>query len=225
MILCFLLLVSLLQVNGNEALEELLTQEEQTVTTLYATGQLYEQHGQSALAVLSYEKALLLSPQDSQVKKSLTNLRKREGIPPPPSSSFLLSFSKGSWWLLTTLLLLSLCTTLIWKVAKRPKERPFSAAVFLLGIATLLSLLMLFSRQWLLPPRAVVLKATQLYAQSSLQESLDRPLIAAEVVKVIGSGEESFEILTKEEILGYVPKTAIAPIYTKNQQSSIKGRK
>jgi hypothetical protein len=187
---------------------------------LYNLANAYARAGQPGLAVLNYERARLLDPQDPDIDANLRHVREAVGLAPESRGAFdrmagALN-SRIMVWLGVLGLLLTGCGTLARRVYPRHRRKLFLATVAgisLLG-ATLANALVL----WPVMHEAVVVTHTAPVRVSPV--SIEEPLFVlpeATIVRV-GAEHEGFVLVRiKGGRGGWVPSASLAPIVPKQR--------
>jgi hypothetical protein len=176
---------------------------------LYNAGNAYARDGKLGLATLSYERARLLEPRNSDLLANLDTVRQAAHIEPPTGGleHRLPTLANGAILLLGIAALALICTGMLLGLAVLPRALLAVTGTVLLGFAALCAW-----PQWRLAHAAVVV------APASAREapvSVGEPLFALREAEVVHISDEltSFVLIrTAAGQTGWVDRSSVEPV-------------
>jgi tetratricopeptide (TPR) repeat protein len=186
-----------------------------SAAALYNLGNAYARTGKPGLAVLNFERARLLDPDDPDLEANLRHVRETAGLPQPPRSDF--DRIAGSLdphllaWLGVLGLLIAGVSTLA-RVGQKAHRGKLLAAT-LLGIALLGVSIANAVALWPIMHQAVVIKASTPVRVSPV--TTEEPLFVlpeAAIVAMHGEHEGFILVQTQAGRSGWVPAANLARI-------------
>jgi hypothetical protein len=182
---------------------------------LYNQGNAYVRAGQAGLAVLAYERALLLTPGDRDIQANLRTVMERAELPPDTTAWFdrwLGQLGSRSWfWLGCIGILLAGASELARQLF--PRLRITLRAVSAAGILGVGAAIYAAATLWPVMHEAVVIAPTtpQRAAPASMADPL-RTLRAAQIVTVEVQRQNFALVRTMAGLTGWVLQDDLAPI-------------
>jgi tetratricopeptide (TPR) repeat protein len=182
---------------------------------LYNLGNAYARAGRPGLAVLNYERARLLDPDDPDLEANLRHVRETAGLPQPPRSDFDRIAGSLNPHLLVWLGVLGLLITGFSTLARvgQKAHRGKLRAATLLGIALLAVSIANAVALWPIMHQAVVITASTPVRVSPV--TTEEPLfVLPEAALVATHGEHEGFILVQTQAgrSGWVPAANLARI-------------
>jgi hypothetical protein len=188
-----------------------------SAAALYNLANAYARGGKPGLAVLNYERARLLDPNDPDIDANLRHVREASGLP-PDRTGFERMAGMASPRILAWLGVVGFLATGAGALARRayPQHRRKLLATTLLGISLLGLTLTSAAALWPVMQEAVVVTHTAPVRVSPV--SIEQPLFElpeASIVTMSAEHEGFVLVRTRTGRTGWVPSANLAPIVPK----------
>jgi hypothetical protein len=189
-----------------------------SASTLYNLANAYARAGKPGLAVLNYERARLLEPNDPDIDANLRHVRQSAGLPPESRSQFERMAAFTNPRILAWLGVLGLLIAGAGMLARQsyPRHRRKLLAATLVGISLLGVTVSNGIVLWPIMHEAVVIAPTAPVRVSPVP--IEEPLFVlpeASIVRVSAEHDGFVLIQNKAGRMGWVQRTALAPIVPK----------
>ena len=186
---------------------------------LYNLANAYARTGKPGLAVLNYERARLLEPNDPDIDANLTHVRQAAGLPPESPSRFERMAGFTSPRILAWVGIFGLLTAGISVLARRsyPRHRHKLLAAALVGISLLGATIGNGVALWPVMHEAVVI--TQAAPVRVSPVPIEEPqfvLPEASTVRMIAEHDGFVLIRTKAGRTGWAQRASLAPVVPKH---------
>ena len=189
-----------------------------SAAALYNLANAYARAGKPGLAVLNYERAMLLEPNDPDIDANLRHVRQAAGLPPESNSGFERMAGFASPRILAWLGVLGLLIAGAGVLARQsyPRHRRKLLAATLVGIFLLGLTVSNAIALWPIMHEAVVITPAAPVRVSPVP--IEEPLFVlpeASIVRMSAEHDGFVLIQNKAGRMGWVQRTALAPIMPK----------
>ena len=191
------------------------TQAGYSSAALYNLANAYARAGKPGLAVLNYERAKLLSPNDADIDANLRHVRETAGVPPETRNGFERLAGIAEPRILAWVGLAGLIVAGAGALARRfyPRRRGMLLAATLVGICLLALAVANAIAIWPVMHEAVVIAHTAPARVAPVP--IEEPLFVlpeAAIVRMRAAHDEFVLVQTQAGRMGWVPGASLAPI-------------
>lgn len=195
----------------NEALEELLSLEEESSSKNALIGELLAKLGQYPLALYFYLQAFELEPENKEIQRAIEMVIQEGQLPTalPPFSRL----KKGKLWF--SGLFIAWIALLSWALLKNQKK--LQKLAFYLAAPLSLFGVYLAGRIFFAPLYGVMIHSQELYQEAGKQKAILSPIPLPPGIIITVLGEEQkgewLKIKTSDGVMGFVPEDAIRVLF------------